>query len=82
MIELPWLLYVLLGVNAFGSATDAVLRVLRFWRDKVQSDAEVDYRQSLTSVNYAVAEGMLKAMDTESGDQLMGRIERLRDQTA
>ena len=82
MIELPWLLYVLLGVNALGSIADAVLRILRYRRDKRLAEADVNYRDSQTSVNIAVAEGMLRAVDAESGDKLMEQIERLRGQSA
>ena len=82
MIELPWLLYVLLGVSALGSITDAALRILRYRREKRLAEAEVKYRDSQTSVNVAVAEAMLKAVDAESGDKLMGQIERLRSQSA
>ena len=82
MIELPWLLYVLLGANALGSVADAVLRILRYRRDKGQADADVDYRRSQTSVNRAVAKAMHLAVDSESGEEMMERAARLRSHSA
>ena len=82
MIELPWLLYVLLGVNAAGSLTDAVLRVLRYRQGRGQADADIDYRRSQTKVNRAVAKAMRRAVDTESGEEMIERVARLRDQSA
>ncbi len=48
MIELPWLLYVLLGVNALGSATDAVLRVLSV----LAGQGAVGCRSRLQAITY------------------------------
>lgn len=81
MIELPWLLYVLLGASAVGSLADAALRILRYRREKGQAEADVYYRHSQAGVNVAVAGAMLRAADVKSGDDLINLIERLRGQS-